>query len=157
MRKTLNPIEEAKGFEDVIKKNQFTLEKVARMYGRNKSTISRSLKLLKLPADIQQQVATGEVLPRAARELARLPSETEQKLAIKESENKSLTAEQTGILVRKRVASRRKPKSKSLTFDTEFGKLVITLSKDATYDHVEAALKQATEEVKHRIENGITL
>jgi ParB family chromosome partitioning protein len=110
MRKSLNPIEEANGFADVIKKNQFTLARVAKMFGRNKSTISRSLALLKLPADIQEQVASGALLPRAARELARLSSEKEQKHALQEAEDKSLTAQQTGGLVRRRIGTKRKPK-----------------------------------------------
>lgn len=157
MRKALNPIEEAKGFDDVIKKNRLTLEQVAKMFGRNKSTVSRSLKLLELPLDIQRQVANGKVLPRAARELARLSTEKEQKQTLEQASKKELTAEQTGRLVRGRLGSKRQAKKKSLTFDTEFGKLVITLAKGATYDHVEAALKQATDEVSHRIKNGVIL
>ena len=160
MRKDLNPIEEAKGFDDVIKKNSFTLSKVAKMYGRNKSTISRSLKLLELPAEIQEKVASGEVAPRAARELARLDSEAEQKETLQLASQKALTAEQTGGLVRGRKGSKTSPRSKAktLTFDTDHGKLAITIKNDtATYEHVEAALQEALEEVQHRIKNRVTL
>lgn len=156
MRKDLNPIEEAKGFQDVIQRNRYTLAKVAKMYGRNKSTISRSIKLLELPADIQQKVASGEVPARAARELARLDSESEQKKALQRASEQKLTAEQTTSIVRKRVGS--KARVRTLEFPTEFGTVLIKLSSGATtYDHVEEAFKQAMAEVQHRLENGITL
>ena len=160
MRKDLNPIEEAKGFRDVIRKNGFTLDRVAQMYGRNKSTISRSLKLLALPADIQEKVATGELPPRAARELARLDTEAEQQEALQQASEKTLTAEQTAKLVRGRIGSRTGPRSrtKTLSFATEHCKLAFA-NKDegASYDHVEAALNEVLQEVQHRIKNQVKL
>lgn len=156
MRKNLNPIEEARGFDDVIKKNGFTLERVAKIYGRNKSTISRSLKLLELPEDIQQQVASGEVAPRAARELARLGSEDEQKETLEFATERKLTAEQTTKIVRRRTGAG--SRTRSLEFPTEFGVIVIKLNKEATtYDHVKAAFGLAMGEIQHRIDNDTKL
>lgn len=156
MRKNLNPIEEAKGFQDVIERNKYTLTKVAKMYGRNKSTISRSLKLLELPADIQQKVANGDVPARAARELARLDSETEQKKTLEFATEQELTAEQTTKIIRRRTGA--KTKTRSLEFKTQYGTIAIKLSKDAkTYDHVEAAFQLAMEEIQHRLENDTKL
>ena len=156
MRKNLNPIEEARGFDDVIKKNGFTLAKVAKMYGRNKSTISRSLKLLELPEDIQLKVASGEVTARAARELARLDSEAEQKQTLEFATERKLTAEQTTKIVRRRTGAG--SRTRSLEFPTEFGVIVIKLNKQTTtYDHVKAAFDLAMGEIRHRIDNDTKL
>ncbi|MEM9409964.1 MAG: ParB/RepB/Spo0J family partition protein, partial [Planctomycetota bacterium] len=78
-RKDLNPIEKAKAFTDVINKNGYSSRELAKKVGVNETTVSRYVRLLKLPNDIQEQVASGRIPPSIAREAARLSGEGKQR------------------------------------------------------------------------------
>ena len=51
-RKDLNPIEEAKGFSDLINKYKYTQERAAKVVGKSRVYITNSLRLLKLPKKV---------------------------------------------------------------------------------------------------------
>ena len=51
---------------------------LAKRIGKAQSTVSRSLRLLKLPANIQQHIAKGEIPTSVAREIGKLKQEDEQ-------------------------------------------------------------------------------
>jgi len=158
-RKNLNPIEEARAFSDVIRQNDLTLEAVAKMYGRNKGTVSRSLQLLELPSDVQQQIADGQLAPSVARQLKQLPTDSAKQEIAATVLSDSLTEEQTKELVQKRVgkAAKRQPKNKTLTWPLEHGQLAVTVSADATYHHVKAVMEEALADVQIRLDNGLDL
>lgn len=58
-REDLNPIEKAKGFEELIKKFGLTQEQVAKTMGKDRSSITNYLRLLSLPQEIQDNVSRG--------------------------------------------------------------------------------------------------
>jgi ParB family chromosome partitioning protein len=53
-REDLNPIEEAQAYERLIVDFGMTQEEVARRVGKNRATIANMLRLLRLPAEVQQ-------------------------------------------------------------------------------------------------------
>jgi ParB family chromosome partitioning protein len=55
-REDLNAIEEAKGYQYLIKELQKTQEEISELVGKNRSTVGNYLRLLKLPAVVQNGI-----------------------------------------------------------------------------------------------------
>ena len=53
-REDLNFIEEALGYENLIKEHNFTQQQLAQKLGKNQSTIANKLRILKLPQSIKE-------------------------------------------------------------------------------------------------------
>jgi len=66
-REDLNPIEEAEAFHRLIDEHGYSQTEVATRVGRDRSTISNSLRLLNLPSDIKGMVLDGEISEGHAR------------------------------------------------------------------------------------------
>ena len=109
-RKDLNPIEEASAYQELVGKFNLTQEALSKRIGKDRSTIANFLRLLKLPAIIQQDLIDGQLTTGHARVLVTIESPLVQKeirgLIIK----KSLSVRQTEALVKKTLAPK-KPKS----------------------------------------------
>lgn len=58
-REDLNPIEESCAYQELIEQFDLTQEEVAKRVGKSRVAISNSLRLLKLPSVIQDDVAAG--------------------------------------------------------------------------------------------------
>lgn len=63
-RQDLNPIEEAVGYEALIKSSAYTHEQVARKVGKSRSYVTNILRLLDLPEGVRRDVELG-ALPSA--------------------------------------------------------------------------------------------
>jgi ParB family chromosome partitioning protein len=68
-REDLNPIEEAKAYKDMLERLEVTQEEVARRVGKDRSSIANMIRLLQLPREIQDDLATGELSAGHARAL----------------------------------------------------------------------------------------
>lgn len=68
-REDLNPMEKAKGFQELIKKFGLTQEQVAKAMGKDRSSITNYLRLLDLPQEIQDHVSRGTLSMGHARAL----------------------------------------------------------------------------------------
>jgi ParB family chromosome partitioning protein len=66
-RADLNPIEEALGYNDLIEKHAYTQERLSEVVGKSRSHVSNTMRLLKLPADVQGMVREGKLSAGAAR------------------------------------------------------------------------------------------
>jgi ParB family transcriptional regulator, chromosome partitioning protein len=71
-RENLNPIEEAKGYEELNTRFNMTQEEVARKVGKERSTVANSLRLLNLPKTVQEDLEFGRLSPGHARALLSL-------------------------------------------------------------------------------------
>ena len=154
-RKNLNPIELARAFKDVLEKNGYTVRDLAKRVGVNETTVTRYVRLLGLPHDVQKEIASGGIPIGIAREAARLDGEQKQREFIQKVINEGYSANEA-----QRVASGkrwpRKSKS-SKSFSSEFGDVIVNpkcVSKP-NYDYCSEMLKLALEEVNHRIRNKV--
>jgi ParB family chromosome partitioning protein len=77
-RKDLNPIEEALAYSQCLEEGKVTQETLAKKLGRERSTITNMLRLLKLPQAIQQDLIDGRMSMGHARVLAGLRGKEEQ-------------------------------------------------------------------------------
>lgn len=78
IRSDLNPIEEANSYKRLQELKGFSTTQLAERIGKNQSTISRSLSLLKLPENIQDHVSKAQIPVSVAREICKLDSEAKQ-------------------------------------------------------------------------------
>ncbi len=78
-REELNPIEEAKAFRRLINDFNFTQDSVAQSVGKDRSTISNLLRLLKLPEEVQKSLFDGVLSVGHARALLSIENKEEQK------------------------------------------------------------------------------
>lgn len=77
-REHLNPIEIAISYRRLIDECQFTQEEVARRIGKDRTTITNSLRLLKLPEEIQNALRHGTLTSGHARALIAIENEAMQ-------------------------------------------------------------------------------
>lgn len=100
-REDLNPIEEAEAYRRLSDEFGYTQEELSRRVGRERATVANSLRLLKLPGKVRDQVATGQLAMGHARALLGL----EDPHLIEENADqvikKALSVRQTEDLVRR--------------------------------------------------------
>lgn len=72
-RKDLHYLEEAEGYEQLLRTFNLTQESMAARVGKKQSTIANKLRLLRLPESIRQQLHDSELTERHARALLKLP------------------------------------------------------------------------------------
>lgn len=83
-RSDLNPIEEAKGYKQLIKASGMTQEALANAVSKSRSTITNSLRLLDLPEQVQEMMYEGKLTSGHARAILAVPfNEARVKLAEK--------------------------------------------------------------------------
>ena len=77
-REELNPIEEAEAYKKLIEGFDYTHDTVAQSIGKDRSTITNLLRLLKLPEEIQKNIYAGKISVGHARALLVIESPTER-------------------------------------------------------------------------------
>ena len=97
-REGLNPLEEADGYQTLIDKFSYTQDKIAEMIGKSRAYITNTLRLKKLPKEIQNMVTDGLLTAGHARSL--IDVENNIKLA-KVIINKNLSVRQSELLSKK--------------------------------------------------------
>ena len=114
-REELNPIEEAGAYKRLLEQLDTTQEEIARRVGKDRSSIANSLRLLRLPSEIQQMVQDGKLSMGHARALLSLDSIERQKAMAAEIIDKSLSVREAERLVKtvqnnqKQFTEERKP------------------------------------------------
>lgn len=74
-RSDLNPIEEAKGYRQLIKTSGMTQEALSKAVSKSRSAITNSLRLLDLPEQVQQMMYEGKLTAGHARAILAVPFE----------------------------------------------------------------------------------
>lgn len=68
-RVDLNPLEEAQGYGQLIEQFSYTQHDLAQVIGKSRSHVANTLRLLKLPQDVRDMLARGELTAGHARTL----------------------------------------------------------------------------------------
>jgi ParB family chromosome partitioning protein len=111
-RTDLNPLEAAEGYRQLIDDFSLSHEDVAARVGKTRTTVSNTLRLLKLGEPARQALAEGRISEGHARALLGLPTGQSQTVALGMIESRDLNVRQTESLVR-RLAGQRRPARKS--------------------------------------------
>lgn len=122
-RENLNPIEEARGFNELTAKFKLTQEEIARRVGKDRSTITNSLRLLKLPPTIQEDLEVGRLSSGHARALLSLTNRPLQTRLWSRIVEKGLSVRQTEALARELKERKPTPKLKAKTKPPDIAEL----------------------------------
>ena len=77
-RSDLNPLEEASAYQQLLEDFGITQEELASRIGRSRPKITNSIRLLKLPAEVQRKVAAGVLSAGHARALLAIEDSSRQ-------------------------------------------------------------------------------
>lgn len=105
-RENLNPIEIAHGYNRLIEECSYTQEQVSERVGKDRSTVTNFLRLLRLPEGIQELVRTKKISMGHARTLLSLSDQAKMIAASKEILDKELSVRATETLVKDIEAGR---------------------------------------------------
>ena len=111
-REDLNAIEQAEAFHALMEKFHLSQEEMARRVGKDRSTVANSLRLLKLPAEIKNDILEERLTMGHARALLALETEELMEQARQEVLRRNLSVRETENLV-KRMKSKRAARPKS--------------------------------------------
>lgn len=99
-REDLNAMEIALSYKRMMEELNHTQEQVAERMGKDRSTVTNYIRLLKLPPDIQVAVRNGEISMGHARALINVDTIDKQLYIFDEIKSKGLSVRQTENLVR---------------------------------------------------------
>ncbi|MBS1742410.1 MAG: ParB/RepB/Spo0J family partition protein [Bacteroidetes bacterium] len=104
-RENLNAMEIALSYKRLMDDLGYTQEQVAERMGKERSTVTNYIRLLKLPPDIQVAVRNGVISMGHARALINVDVVDKQLYIFSEIKNRGLSVRQTEDLVRKMYTS----------------------------------------------------
>lgn len=96
-RSDLTPLEEARGYRQLIKEKGLTQEELAKALSKSRSAITNTIRLLDLPKEVQELVDDGSLSAGHARAILAVPSEdgrirlakkvVEERLSVRQTES----------------------------------------------------------------------
>ncbi|PWT95756.1 MAG: chromosome partitioning protein ParB [Bacteroidetes bacterium] len=122
-RENLNSIEIALSYKRMMEELTYTQEQVAERMGKERSTVTNYIRLLKLPPDIQVAVRNDVLSMGHARALINVDTVDQQLYIFNEIKNKGLSVRQTEDLVRKLYKGSAVKKSVKATLPSAFRKI----------------------------------
>ncbi|MBW6516654.1 MAG: ParB/RepB/Spo0J family partition protein [Candidatus Cloacimonetes bacterium] len=105
-RENLNPIEEAKAYEQLQKQFKLTHNDIAKYVGKDRSTVTNSIRLLKLEPTVQEAIVQERLTQGHARVLLQLKP-SEQLSFAKDIIHKQLSVRQTEVKISNYIAGRK--------------------------------------------------
>lgn len=157
-RENLNPIEVARGYGRLMEECNMTQEEVAEKVGKDRTTVTNFLRLLKLPSAIQECLRTRQITMGHARSMLSVSNQSSQidllgyviqnELSVRRTEQLAKLLESGGSLPESEqdavaAAPRRKKLSKTETIArAETQNDVITPEVAQTIEDIESRLRQ---------------
>jgi ParB family transcriptional regulator, chromosome partitioning protein len=122
-REDLNAMEIALSYKRMMEELNHTQEQVAERMGKDRSTVTNYIRLLKLPPDIQVAVRNGEISMGHARALINVDTIDKQLYIFDEIKAKGLSVRQTENLVRNLYKEKEEKKEAVNTLPPAFKKI----------------------------------
>lgn len=116
-REKLNPIEIGFAYKRLMEECSLTQEQIAEKIGKDRSTVANSIRLLKLPLEIQESLVKEEISSGHARAIINLPNEELQVEVLQKIKQQNLSVRKVEKLVKKLLTSPGETK-KSYTFSS---------------------------------------
>jgi len=108
-REDLNPLEAASAYNHLLEEFGMTQQQVADKVGKNRVTVTNTLRLLKLPAEVKEALLQGKITEGHARAMLSLRSEKAQLQVLRAVLKSGLSVRQTEEMVR-RLTEEPRPK-----------------------------------------------
>ncbi len=122
-RENLNPLEEARALDRLIREFDLTHEAAAEAVGRSRAAVSNLLRLLELSDKVKTLVESRALEMGHARALLALTDPVRQHEAAREVVRKGLSVRATEALVRRLKAPRAKPAARAQAVDADVRRL----------------------------------
>ena len=103
-REDLNYIEEAEGYENLIKDHNYTQEQLAGIIGKKQSTIANKLRILRLDEKVKQKLLEYNLTERHARALLKLPDVESQLKMLEKIKEKGYNVKKTEEMIDMQLA-----------------------------------------------------
>ena len=100
-RENLNAIEEAQAYRRLADELQWSQETIAAAVGKDRATIANYIRLLRLPAEVRNEVAAGAIAMGHPRALLALSDDAAQRRIGREIVSRGLSVRETEALVRR--------------------------------------------------------
>jgi ParB family chromosome partitioning protein len=110
-REDLNPIEEAEAYQRLVEERIISQEEVAKRVGKNRVTVTNTLRLLRLPQEVKQYLVDGRLSAGHARAILGLLTPEHQRQMAKRIVEENLSVRQVEAIVNRSNAHKRKAKS----------------------------------------------
>ncbi len=121
-RADLTPIEEANAYTQLVTELRLTHEDLAKRVGKDRTTITNAMRLLKLPHTVQQHLNSGELSIRHALVILSLPTEEEQRRLATKIIHEGLSSVMAEEIARTIRPDGAKPHRKSASVDVHLKK-----------------------------------
>jgi len=99
-REGLNPIEEAHAYQHLMEKFNVTQEKISEVLGKARVTITNTLRLLKLPHEIQIEMKKGRISFAHGRALLEIEDTNHQRKLVQDIISKGLSVRELESLIK---------------------------------------------------------
>ena len=110
-REDLNPIEEAEAYQRLVEERRISQDEVAKRVGKNRVTVTNTLRLLRLPQEVKQYLVEGRLSAGHARALLGLLTPEHQRQMAKRIAEENLSVREVEAIVNRSNAHKRKAKS----------------------------------------------
>jgi len=108
-REDLNPIEEAQAYRRLTDELGLSQEQVSAAVGKDRATIANYIRLLRLPAEIRNDLVAGSLAMGHARALLALSDEAAQRRIARDVVARQLSVRETEVLVKRETTPRVAP------------------------------------------------
>lgn len=125
-RKNLNPIEEAEAFKRLMWEFEFALEDIAKVVGKDKTTVANMLRLLKLPDEIKEALRKGILTCSQGRTILGAEKKEDQEKIFKMILNGGVSVRELERKVKKISAKKKEKDTFSLETEERLQKLLGT-------------------------------
>lgn len=115
-REDLNIIEEAKAYEKLIERLNYTQEQLAHRIGKSREHITNTLRLLRLPEEVQNRVISKQLSMGHARAILGLKDEEKMKKIAKQAVQQGLSVRKVEQLVKDQNNNKKEEKPKESLF-----------------------------------------
>jgi ParB family chromosome partitioning protein len=112
-RENLNAIEVAHAYKKLMEECALSQEEIAEKVGKDRSTITNSVRLLKLPEDIQKSLIKNEITMGHARALINVPSEKVQLFLLEKIRKQNLSVRKVEEMVKNILSPNKGGKDKA--------------------------------------------
>jgi len=103
-REDLNPIEEATAYQRLASEFHLSHEDIAARVGKDRTTVTNTVRLLKLAPEVRAEVSANALTMGHARALVSLPTDVDQRRIAREVIARGLSVRETEALVKRALA-----------------------------------------------------
>lgn len=149
LRQDLQGIELARSLKELMENNKWSAATASEKLHISKGKVSKALALLKLPEELQDKVATGEISPATGYELSKVKDKSQQRAMADDAIAGRVTCSDAAKQTAK--ASRKPRKTTNETFRTEGGvRIAITSRRDIGEQGMIEALLEVADQIRKR-------